>query len=179
MKKISVDAFLREYSVPAKQKGSAMDTFIKKHITNEYVGFIEKCVWCDSIVKASCYVKDGDYEYVKVNSANRYIAFIMRLISLYTDIEIDFENAKFVEQYDELNKAGAINALIAAIPEDEYSEFSTILNMKMDDFRDNEYSITALLYNLKKSSSLFEEVINQVLESDEFKAIVENLGNKE
>lgn len=179
MKKISVDAFLREYSVSAKQKGSAMDTFIKKHIINEYVGFIEKCVWCDSIVKASCYVKDGDYEYVKVNSANRYIAFVMRLISLYTDIEIDFENAKFVEQYDELNKAGAINALIAAIPEDEYSEFSTILNMKMDDFRDNEYSITALLYNLKKSSSLFEEVIGQVLESDEFKAIVENLGNKE
>ena len=176
---VTVENFVKFYKANSKAKDKTFEDFMKKHITTEYVGFIEKCVWCDSIVKASCYVKDGDYEYVKVNSANRYIAFVMRLISLYTDIEIDFENAKFVEQYDELNKAGAINALIAAIPEDEYSEFSTILNMKMDDFRDNEYSITALLYNLKKSSSLFEEVINQVLESDEFKAIVENLGNKE
>jgi hypothetical protein len=59
---------------------------------------------------------------------------------------------------------GAIDVLVAAIPEKEYTEFTTLLNMKMDDFRDNEYSITALLYNLKESFSISEEVIKKAIE---------------
>ena len=42
MKKISIDAFLREYGVVAKQKGTAMETFIKKHIVTDYIDFIQK-----------------------------------------------------------------------------------------------------------------------------------------
>lgn len=173
MKKISLDAFLREYSVASKQKGTAVETFIKKHITNNYVSFLKKCVYCDGIIKASCYVKEGDDEYIRFNSPARYIGFIMRLIDLYTDLEIDFKNAEFVNQYDELNKVGAINDLVAGMPENEYSEFTTILNMKLDDLRDNEYSTTALLYNFKKSLSLTSNVIDQVLESDEVKNFIE------
>ena len=173
MKKISVDAFLREYSISAKQTGSAMETFIKKHITNNYVSFLEKCVYCDSIIKASCYFKEDDYEFIRFNSPFRYIGFIMRLIDLYTDLEIDFKDAEFINQYDQLNKVGAINDLVDGIPENEYSEFTTILNMKLDDLRDNEYSITALFYNFKKSFSITNDIINQVLESDEIKKLVE------
>ena len=86
----------------------------------------------------------------------------MRLIELYTDIEIDQE--KVWEEYDKLNKVGAISTLMNAIPEVEYAEFSTILNMKMDDLRDNSYSVTALFYNLKNSLSISEEIINSVIE---------------
>ena len=76
------------------------------------------------------------------------------------------------EDYDKLNEVGAINTLIAAIPESEYSEFSTLLNMKMDDFRDNEYSITALLYNFKESLALTEEVIQSVLNNPKIKELL-------
>lgn len=159
---ITVDAFLREYNVAAKQKGSAMETFIKKHITTEYVDFITKSVYCENIVKTTCHKKQEDKELVVIDSTSRYLFFVMRLIQLYTDIDINNDN--IVEDYDKLNKVGAVNVIITAIPESEYSEFSTLLNMKMDDFRDNEYSITALLYNFKESLSLSEEVINAVIE---------------
>ena len=166
MKKISVDAFLKEYSVAAKQNGSAMESFIKKHIVNKYIPFLEKSVICDGIIDACSYIKDGDNKIVKINSTNRYLFFTMKLIESYTDIEftIDEEN-NIATEYDKLNEVGAISVLISAIPESEYSEFSTILNMKMDDLMDNDYSVTALLYNLKNSLSISEDIINSVLEN--------------
>lgn len=173
MNKISIDAFLREYSVAAKQNENVIKAFIKKHITNNYVSFFEKCVYCDSIVKASCHIKEGDKEIVKFNSPNRYVGFTMRLLDLYTDLEIDFKDGEFVNQYDKLNAVNAINYLINGIPENEYAEFTTILNMKLDDFRDNEYSVAALIYNLKESFVLTRDIIDQVLESDEVKTLIE------
>lgn len=164
MGKISVDAFLRQYSVAAKQKGTAMEDFIKKHIVTDYVSFLEKEVMCGNIVNSTTRIIEENREILKINSSARYLLFVMHLINIYTDIEIDFTDAKYVYQYDDLNKVGAIDNLIAAIPEREYSEFSTLLNMKLDDFRDNEYSITALLYNLKQSFSLSEEVVNSAIE---------------
>ena len=164
MGKISLDAFLREYKVAAKQKDSAMENFIKKHITTDYIDFLQKDTICASIIKATTHVQSTDRNIVKVNSASRYLLFIMRLIDLYTDIEIDFTETNFVKQYDELNKVGAIYVLINSIPENEYAEFDTILQMELNDFRENEYSLTAFLYNLKESLTLSEEVINSVLE---------------
>lgn len=164
MGKISLDAFLREYKVAAKQKDSALENFIKKHITTDYISFLQKDAICTSIVEVTTHVESGNKKIIIVNSTSRYLLFIMRLIDLYTDIEIDFTDINFVKQYDELNKIGALNVLINSIPENEYVEFDTILNMKMDDFRDNEYSLTAIIYNLKESLTLSEEVINLVLE---------------
>ena len=175
MDKISVENFIKFYKANSRAKDKTFEDFIKKHIVNDYVPFLEKCVWCDGIINGSCHFKDGENEFIRINSATRYIVFVMRIISLYTDIEIDFENAAFIDQYDQLNRVGAINDLISGIPENEYSEFSTILNMKMDDFRDNEYSVASLLYNFKKSMALTNDIINKALENDEFKAVIEEL----
>ena len=167
MGKISVDGFLREYSVAAKQNGSAMESFIKKHIVKEYMDFITKLTYCSITIEKTCYIQDGEKKFIKLDSAKRFLFFTMYLIELYTDIEIDAEN--IVGEYDKLNKSGALNELIKGIPEQEYSEFSTLLNMKLDDFMDNEYSLTALLYNLKQSFSLSEELIREVLNNPEVK----------
>lgn len=164
MKKISIDAFLREYSVVAKQKGTAMETFMKKHIVTDYIDFIQKSVICDSIVKATCHAKEGDIEFVQINSANRYLFFVMKIIDLYTDIEINVSEGNLAEQYDKLNKVGAIENILECVPGKEYEEFNTLLNMKLDDLRDNEYSITALLYNLKKSFVLSSDTIGAAIE---------------
>lgn len=159
---ISVENFIRLYKQNEKAKDKTFEEFINKHITTKYINFINKSVICDDIINITCHVKEGNREIVKINSPNRYLFFTMRLIESYTDIE--FEKEKVLEAYDELNKIGAISTLIAAIPKAERSEFSTILNMKMDDFRDNEYSLKALLCNLKESLSISEEVINSVLQ---------------
>ena len=160
---ISVDMFCKTYKANSKAKDKTFEDFIKKHITTKYISFIQKNVYCTSIVYNSCHKKDGDREFIEIDSVMRYMHFIMRLIDLYTDIEITPDT--LVEDYDKLNEIGAIETLIAAIPESEYAEFSTILNMKLDDFRENEYSLTALLYNLKESFSLSEEIITSALET--------------
>ena len=80
MGKINVDGFLREYSVAAKQQGSAMETFIKKHIVTDYIGFATKCAYCDHIIDVTCHKKDGERSLIKINSVTRYLFFIMKLI---------------------------------------------------------------------------------------------------
>ena len=177
MKKISVEAFLREFKVAMKQKETVVEECVKKHITTQYIPVLTKDAYCSSIINASCYMTEGDKEYIKFNSVLRCIGFNMRIIDLYTDIEIDFKDAKFIEQYDELNKVGAIGCIIASIPVSEYTEFETILNMKLDDLRDNEYSITALLYNLKQSIAMSGEALAEVLDSPEIKKAMDELKN--
>ena len=164
MGKISVEAFLKQYSVAAKQKGSAMEDFMKKHIITDYIDYLTKDTMCTNIVTATTRIKNGDRTILRIDSSAQFMLFIMNLINSYTDIEIEFKDTKFVKQYDALKKVGAIDDIVQAIPKKEYSEFSTLLNMKMDDFRDNEYSITALLHNFKESFSLSEEIINSVID---------------
>lgn len=177
MGKISVDAFLREYSVAAKQKGTAVETFINKHIVTDYVPFLEKDVLCTRIIYATCYA-DKDRKIVKFNTPARNILFDMNLINLYTDIEINFEDNKNVEQYDKLMKSGAIYLLMDKIPESEHLEFSTLLDAKLSDVVTNEYSITALLYNFINSLALTDEVITDALKSPEVKEMIEELKKK-
>lgn len=161
---ISVDMFCKTYKANSKAKDKTFEEFIKKHITTDYIEFLEKDVICTAIVDATCRIQVGDKKVAKINSTGRYLLFVMRLIDLYTDIDIDFKDANYVREYDALNRIGAVDALIDAIPKSEYAEFNTILNMKMDDFRDNEYSITAFMYTLKESLSISEEIINSVIE---------------
>ena len=161
----TIDMFVKSYKANAKVKGKTLEDFIQKHIVTDYIGFIKKSVICDGIIQATSYIKDGDKTFISLNSANRYLFFVMKLIENYTDIEIKIDDEHTVDYYyDELNKIGAIEVILSAIPKSEYSEFSTLLNMKLDDFMDNEYSITALLYNFKQSLSLSEDVINSVIE---------------
>ena len=171
MGKISVDGFLREYGVAAKQNKSAMETFIKKHITTQYVDFMTKNVYCDKIIESTCHIKDGNREFIKINSVSRDLFFTMRLIQLYTDIKLDEEN--IIGEYDKLNEVGAIDVIIEAIPDSEYIEFSDMLNKMLGDFLNNEYSVNALLYNLKESFSMSGEIINEVLNSPEMKKLLE------
>ena len=169
MDKISVETFCK--GIP-KGNNKALQDYYKKHIVTDYVPYLQKDVMCTSIINATCKVKDNDREFVRINSSGRYLMFMLKLIDLYSDIKIDFKDSKFIEQYDVLNKSNAIDGIISAIPESEYSEFSALLQMKYDDFINNEYSLTAMLYNFKQSLSLSEEVINSVIE--EFGKITDN-----
>ena len=160
---ITVENFTKVYKANLKAKDKTLEDFIKKHVTVQYVKFLEKNVWCDSIISSTCYATVENKKIIKMNSTARHVLFTMKIIDLYTDIDINFEDGKVMEQYDELNEIGAIEVLIKSIPESELVEFYTILNTKLDDLRDNEYSITALLYNLKNSLDISEEIIESAI----------------
>lgn len=159
---ISTDMFIKTYKANMKAKDKTFDDFIDKHIVENYIDFIKKNVYCDTIIKSTCYVKNGDREIIKMNSPLRYVFFTMRLIDLYTDIDIDISNV--ISEYDKLNEIGAIDVITNKIPQSEYIEFSTILDMKLDDIKDNEYSLTAMAYNFKESFSISEDIINSVID---------------
>lgn len=165
---ISVDSFVKAFNTnlkTANKKGNGDDfaKFIGKHITTQYIPILVKEARCQGIIDVCTHTPESKEKVVKINSVSRHIIFIMTIIDLYTDLDIVFENGACVAQFDKLNEIGAISALISAIPESEYKEFETVLNMKMDDFYDNEYSVVALLYNLKQSFSLSEELIDEAL----------------
>lgn len=162
---ISLEMFCKSYKANAKAKDKTFEDFIKKHITTNYISYLKKVVICEGIINATCRKQDGDRSLIIFNTPNLYMFFDMKLIENYTDIELKIDDEHSIDYYyDELNKIGAIDALIAAIPPSEYVEFKTLLDMQLDDFINNEYSINALLYNLKESFSISEEVINSVIE---------------
>lgn len=171
MSKISVEMFCKTYKAQSKGNTKTFYEFLQKHIVTDYIPYLTKDAYCTNIVDVTSRIKEGDRSIIKINNSMRYMLFTMNFIALYTDIDIAFEDGKFIDQYDELNKVGAIDMLIGGVPDEcvefipikEYSEFSNILNMKLDDLRDNEYSVAAMLYNLKNSLSLSEEVINTAL----------------
>ena len=166
---ISIDMFAKSYKANSKAKDKTFEEFIKKHIITTYIPYSTKYVQCVDIINKTTRFKDGNREVIRIDSAMQYLFTTMKLIELYTDIE--FDKTKVMDEYDKLNEIGAIDELIKSIPPAEYAEFSTLLNMKMDDFYRNEYSLEALLYNLKESFSISEEVINSVL--DEVKNKIE------
>lgn len=172
--------FVKNYKSNDGKK--TFEEFIKKHITKDYIPYLEKIAYCEAVVKATSYTTVNERQIVKINRPGQFITFTMRLIDLYTDIEINFNDGKFVEQYDELNKIGAIDSIVQHIPESEYTEFSTLLNMVIDDFRENEYSITAMLYNIKNSIDLagetFIQGLNEVLDKPEVKEILDKLKDE-
>lgn len=163
--KISVEMFCKLYKAQEKGNAKTFGDFIKKHIVVDYIPYITKLAICTNIINVTTRIKDGDHEILKIDNCGREFWFTMNLINLYTDIEIIFDGTKAFEQYDELCKLDAIDTLISAISENEVMDFTAILNMKLADFRDNEYSVPAMLYNLKQTVSLSEEVINGVVKA--------------
>lgn len=136
---------------------------LSKHLKTKYIPYIEKISTCETIIELTSHKDDGKRRLVSINTPARYILFITKLISLYTDIEIRFDKAENVKQYDALAEADLIDQIVGIIPSEEFETFNLVLNMVLDDFRDNEYSITALLYNFKESLHISEELIEEIV----------------
>ena len=147
--------FLTQFKA-AKDKESVM----KKHIKTEYISFATKMAECKEIVKRSnTKVVDGE-EIFAVDSISRYFGFVMRLFALYTDITWD--DTIIVEAFDALNKNGAVDMLSSCIPEREYTEFSTILQMAQDDYMMNNRDIVPFL---ETKINALSETIGVILDS--------------
>lgn len=124
----------------------------EKHIKKNYIPFSSKIAKCYRIVKSTMeYIDDNQVTTYRQNTPMRFLIFNMNLLGLYTDLEFS-EN--LIDEYDVLNEYGAIDVLIACIPEHEFKEFSTLLSMTVDDYMSNEREFTA--YIDKKLDTLMQ-----------------------
>ena len=130
--------------------------YLKSNIKSEnYVPWTEKVALAKNIVNATTYKlkeKEDKKLYptsvIQVNSNDRFVFFVMKVIDRWTNIELS-ENV--VEDFDNLNKLGAVDTIMSPdyniIPARELNEFNVILKNCYDDALTNAYEPHAYISN--------------------------------
>lgn len=121
---IEVQNLVDEYGkIPEDKKKE----FILKNIVVKqfYIGLKEKRDLIQNII--------FDNKLRLNSSVDRYINYIFILFSSYLNINVDF--SKKYDEYDSLNKVGLIEILLNIVPTKERNEFTTVMNMELDDVK--------------------------------------------
>ena len=150
---MKIEEFVGYYNL-AKDKKAECEKCVR---IDKYVPFLTKIAECDNIVNATMEHTDETTQVISFMQSTpaRYLFLNMKLISLYTDIEIEMNDGlQLAESYDKLNKCGALDMLIACLPIHEFKEFSTLLQMCVDDYLTNNRELTS--YMDKKMDGLVQ-----------------------
>lgn len=106
---------------------------IKKYVPIQVKRHVIEEALLNQIIK----VKDGLYTF---NSIDKYMAFTLAAITLYTDLE--FDNVD--EDYDSLMETGYLTVILEAIGED-YFNFSDLFEMRFSDIMRETNTIEAII----------------------------------
>lgn len=143
-----VTEFIEKYNA-VRDKSS----FLKERIVTNYIPYLTKVAECKEIVEKTSYTNTQPKMYLR-DTPSKYILFILRLIILYTDIEISLGTENTIQDFDSINQLsyivhdkniGVISGLITAISDKEYSEFNNVLKMVEEDLYENERSMSGFL----------------------------------
>ena len=141
---------VKEYK--SKKTIGEQDKYLRKHVVTNYLSYAEKLSSAYNIVKSTMEEQVGDTgkTVFKMNTPQRFFLTIINIINKYTDIK--YEDNDVVDMFDELNKNGIVDALLiptetedSPIPQKEYNEFNRVLAMTVDDYMENNRSITGFL----------------------------------
>lgn len=124
------------------KKSDDKEKYMRDHIVNNYVSYAVKIDECRQIVELSNYKEINKKMVLFKNSPMRYLFFIIKLLTYYTDISI---KNNIIDSFDALNELGLIDIIVASIPETEFNEWNTVLSMCDDDFEINIRSITSYI----------------------------------
>lgn len=129
------------------------DRYLKEKLEiRNYISFADKCDLAERVIKATTFEKDLNGENtgnIKINSISRYLLFTLSIIDIYTNLEVDFNNV--ISEYDLLKSNGLLDLFIGAeyslIPNEEFCEAQTLLNIYLDDILQNNMSTQAFIQN--------------------------------
>ena len=153
------------------------ESFVREHIKNEYVPYEKKQAVAEAIVKASYWAKDGDREYLHINSAAKYMLTCLSMVDLYTDIERNRGNSKALEDFNTLNSYGVFDIIIKFADPKEIKEFDMVLQMACDDLIANEYENHAFIRNqVERFGKLISATLTPILEGLDLDKIKELAG---
>ena len=107
-------------------KQAQLEEVIAKHIeTKKYLPIKQKKELIESIVNECILYEDGTY---KFDDIDKYICFTMRVIAVYTNLELSDD---IEDDYDMLCEAGLLDMVINTFKK-EYDEVNILLQMKCD-----------------------------------------------
>ena len=139
-----------------KKKEDDVAKFVEKHLKTHYISYSRKMSEAELIVKHSSTVEVDGKETFRVSSPMRWMLFVLAVLRNYTTLELNAEN--LVEDFDALDKSGAIETLFAVIGKD-IDTFNTVLNMVHDDYLTNERDVVSYIeHKLEAVSKLIDEI---------------------
>lgn len=133
--------------------------YLKKEIKSEnYVPWAEKVVLAENIVKATTYKLEEKEDkklhptnVIEVDSNNRFVLFVMKVIDKWTNIEFSENDKDFMKNFDDLNRLGVIDIIMnpenGIIPARELDEFNAVLKNCYEDAMTNAYEPHAYISN--------------------------------
>ena len=123
---MNIEQFIEEYN-----KSQSKETYVKKHVISTYVPFENKIALANNIVKKTMFADNGD---LVRNTPAIYMNYMLALIKLYTDIEINDNETlsafNLIEQYE-------VNPLLVSAIGSDASSLDTVIKMVINDTIDN------------------------------------------
>lgn len=173
---ITVDELISEYN--RRSSDSAKKLFLESRIkTIEYMDYEMVQHLCDSII-ANSYLRDGE---CFVDSCKSYYLYVFTILHYYTNIEVH-EN-DFVREFNLLNKAGLIDIIFEAMPENLMTTFDAVFQMKKTDFMTNYYEshsyINRIIGKLIPMMSGFLDDFGKQLNNIDWESIIQNIQNNQ
>ena len=162
---MNTEQFVKEYNETTDK-----EKFVKKHILKDkYIPYAEKVAICKRIVNSTSYVKSGEIKTYRKNTPGQYMLFVLNVIDLYTDIDIDFTDAP--NEFDKVYPLNVSN-IICSVCEAEINTLNTVLKMIEDDLEINERTLVSYIEN---KISLLETILG---DTDKLKAKLESFVNE-
>ena len=130
----------------------------------EYVSTPIKRNMCELVLDSCVENIDG---VLRIDSLNRYLLFTIAVISVHTNLEFNIEEngTTSIEEYDELNKAGLIEKIIATF-ESDYEACKVMLDMLTNDRIKNQETLD------KKILKFINSISNEIDKLDNKKEIL-------
>lgn len=171
------NAFVTLWNVKNKKNDENGKDLLQRIMKNEYVPIEEKQVRAENIIKNTSFIKNSDgTEKLHVNSVARHLFTFLTVIDMYTTVEIDFKDA--VNEYNELVKNGAMDAIFGEIPDRELKEFRMVLDFVASDLLTNEYENHAFIKSqVERFGNLVGNVIGPIIEGLDLNKIQEVIEN--
>lgn len=130
--------------------------FLNERVKETYIDFERKIDMCQKIIKSTSYNELTENSVVwKKQYAMEYLFYTIKLITTYTDVEI--EDGNIMKNFNDLNKLyinylgnymNYINIILSAISQTEITEFNFVLNLCKDDQESNERNLISAISDL-------------------------------
>lgn len=166
---MTVAEFIKEYETGIKKTNYKLE----KHVILKYLPHTKKVALVKGVIDASSYVEVDGKKMYRRNTPTKIFLFSMRLISEYTDIEIN--NADVVNEYDALVSSGAMDSLLSCIDEKELNILKGLLDFVQDDLETNTRSLVSFLETKFDSANIAFNTILGVLDRPDIKAKIEEI----
>ena len=146
-----------------KKKEDDVAKFVEKHLKTHYISYSRKMSEAELIVKHSSTVEVNGKEVFRVSSPMRWMLFVLAVLRNYTTLELNAEN--LVEDFDALDKSGAIETLFAVIGKD-IDTFNTVLTMTYDDYATNERDLVSFVeHKIDALMTVFDGIDTDALQA--------------